>query len=1747
MVSSEHAHTNNSHYTISIKHLMNESTKDKRLIAATEKALASFDTLIEWADYIAFLSRLQKALALSDDPLVSRQRNYLPLPAQVALKLAQCLSPRLPNGVHQKTLALYSSIFHTLLDDAFNDTIQLWLPGLLPLVSYGSMSVKPLVLALYHDHVLPRANSLVLPVLCQPLMLLLLAGIDDVNSEVYSDSFALLDALAARVDPLRFWHCLFVCLLTAPERRMGVLNWCTGAGEAGDGPRFTSEAGGAGEKSGNKVSNGDNGDNGDNTSAVSSTSVVASAGTGSAGTGSAGTASAAEPGLLVRAFAAALETKTTFNPQTDIVVIRGFFDLLLSQVPLHSNLLCHVVTPADRELLVMACLRITLRRDMSLNRRLWLWLLGPENPSFSEDPDISGNPEAHDPRVRYFATYALPIVSNGVLSAINSLDTATRIQGLRICLALVMDRWEISHLVTPRLFVPMLRACYDVVSPGIGDFAGSGPKSGKSALSSDAAEVLAASKAFFDGVEASYIWNYIICTLILARDLEQPASGPSNFEMLAFLLKNFDFHDHELALHIPLAILCVLLKCPLSEESVLMLSLLLDLAQPRLFAPVTEEQKAGLSSETLISAIDSYYTGLCAGQEIKEPINGLVLSFAMLDSLKNWYVLSVTQHPELSGQVSEVLCDFLFTIPTKGDINPFQDLAILDTILSIPPFSFTGDDDSAQTNLALVFLVVQLTRYFVKNASFHQRNKLLKIILSNLWSALVSPYPANHEVEAVKCIFDLELSFDVHQVEAGVLELLVATPKDHRIDAFYKLWAHSADSNVAPTLLAGPLHVVLDDLYHKNGEWALMAARKLVHSIISDGSAGRLLKLATSPLLEFDLMRSEKSHISPHDDVKLFAYHVSVVYNIVHCNEKLLKETLNHEFVPSESAHKISLIRSNSWDISTYKLLVLAVMHKFLALRPPSCHQDLDDFVACTGKCLDLLATLVVGSEVDFESHLYRLIGYCFDVGEGYTQKPLALELVEAQYITTIMHFLDLANSMNVTLNVLHNDADSNDPLLVRFIIRGISRCHSAVVMEKWFALLTKSLYLFKESVFGVVLTLSDAVIQKISAYFDTVRTYGKINEATDVEAIFAILLAGLEDLLSISHSYLLSSSLHRNNTQANHAGGSTDHGFLGHVILGVFQIEPPSHKTDEQNKFYSILLAIQDAVRTAFAMWVWADAPKKEIGANEGRFVSGKSATQFCHKIRFRARKLLEAVMDLERHEVIETIIEHKCDTGVKVKMLHILDNGRSHVTFPHVINSIVVRCYPPAAPDKLRANVSSHVTAFELAQFAVPYLESVDADTVDEMWPTAAQFFREMLAHANHFRHVLAPFLVVSKVLVGKNGSRKGPEQRRVAKELGDFFARTVNAACAMATSEIAEASELPDLVKTLTPLAEHIASIVGDTDRCASVVSTIVNSVVPGKRKADPPAETLDLLIAIAKYHHNKTLWGYVQDRFQEEEFFRGKLGDPRWQMLVRTWISSETDRMGDLVARITPSTPSGAASIFVWNENADVEDKMLVLRRITFLLMVLSRDVFSRFLDELFSRLSHALTASCPPLYRAEAFTLLRAVALRFSETHLMPYWTTVTQNLVAVFTDVADRPTKELGLLSKDHVHVVFSACKLLDELVLLGLDEFSLREWLFVATGPDVVTASASGDGLMARISGKTDALVAKVHPVAVVHPQPHRKNRPLLCGQKSVENVAALRRFFGSFAFINYERVYSLQNVDIDACDDDVVADLAS
>lgn len=95
-------------------------------------------------------------------------------------------------------------------------------------------------------------------------------------------------------------------------------------------------------------------------------------------------------GLMIRAFAAALE-------DDNLLVRRGALDILLQSIRINSAAI-KKAQPEDRTILMRAATGVVLRRDLSLNRRLYTWLLGPEEKS--------------DQQITYLKEFALDLLKS---------------------------------------------------------------------------------------------------------------------------------------------------------------------------------------------------------------------------------------------------------------------------------------------------------------------------------------------------------------------------------------------------------------------------------------------------------------------------------------------------------------------------------------------------------------------------------------------------------------------------------------------------------------------------------------------------------------------------------------------------------------------------------------------------------------------------------------------------------------------------------------------------------------------------------------------------------------------------------------------------------------------------------------------------------------------------------------------------------------------------------------------------------------------------------------------------------------------------------------------------------------------------------------------------------------------------------------------------------------------------------------
>lgn len=76
----------------------------------------------------------------------------IPKRVTIGKRLAQCLHPALPSGVHLKVLETYDIIFKCIGTTRLASDLFTYGSGLFPLMGYAAMNVRPVLLQLYETH-----------------------------------------------------------------------------------------------------------------------------------------------------------------------------------------------------------------------------------------------------------------------------------------------------------------------------------------------------------------------------------------------------------------------------------------------------------------------------------------------------------------------------------------------------------------------------------------------------------------------------------------------------------------------------------------------------------------------------------------------------------------------------------------------------------------------------------------------------------------------------------------------------------------------------------------------------------------------------------------------------------------------------------------------------------------------------------------------------------------------------------------------------------------------------------------------------------------------------------------------------------------------------------------------------------------------------------------------------------------------------------------------------------------------------------------------------------------------------------------------------------------------------------------------------------------------------------------------------------------------------------------------------------
>jgi len=759
--------------------------------------------------------------------------------------------------------------------------LTLYLPGLSPLLSSASLSVKPALLSLFETFIVNLDPEILQPAL-KAIVLALLPGLEEETSEEFERTHTLLNkfrftfahsqlhsSASTEISSDRyFWQSLFLAMITSPSRRQGALAYLDR-----DLPRLGAPSSSTAGLDAMIASPED----GEKSRLSDEIEAVISP----------------EPGLLIRCFAAGLQDE-------QLLIQRGFLDLLVTHLPLNSIVLHQRVVREDVELLVSAAAAVVARREMSLNRRLWVWFLGPDASSDVEanlpsSPDAGGHgiPSKADEELpnSYFQRYGLGPLVHSLRKMVHDIAAPPLVKAkpFRICLSL-MDRWEIGSLVIPQMFGPAMES--------IRSYEGSAPS--KEAF----AEVLRSANVFFDGIQSSLIWSEIVRMLLEALDIQESPEGKpvlrasqQRLDLVWFIVTKFNIREEEmLTVHLPMAlvviVICLRVRSTTStnqptsdmsdlEQRAFQIAVhLLDMVPDRIFIASTLPQTSAVPANTakkgqrdeprILEEIRHFYGGLDQNVSIpKAPFSGKDTGDMLLRNAASIVTEALQEpHQQAHFDTKVSLLDKL--------VRAIHDVEFLDreTLLSTLSKATSKDTTTSDYDmnfpfiLALASVVETLHRILPPDEweSDHRVRQIFTRLIMNLW-AYISPSQWRHSVEAVRCLWRLHLlSPDSQLVESSITTLMLRDENSKHNQSitldgarcFASLWTHSStamlpSSNRRSSLrrastkasqtsdkaheeadcLARPLFLVLDSLRDPNTELCMFTVSWLrsLHSL----------------------------------------------------------------------------------------------------------------------------------------------------------------------------------------------------------------------------------------------------------------------------------------------------------------------------------------------------------------------------------------------------------------------------------------------------------------------------------------------------------------------------------------------------------------------------------------------------------------------------------------------------------------------------------------------------------------------------------------------------------------------------------------------------------------------------------------------------------------------------------------------------------------------------------------------------
>ncbi|EDO19319.1 hypothetical protein Kpol_1036p64 [Vanderwaltozyma polyspora DSM 70294] len=1664
--------------------------KQKRFELNVESSLAYFDSVDEWADYISNLGKLLKALQ-SWKPQFQNVKYYVPTPYQVSRRLASSLSPTLPAGVHQKTLDVYNFIFEKIGIEVLSAECNIWIPGILPLMAYASISVKAQLIELYENY-LVQLDSNVLKVLIRPMIASLLPGIDEENNEHQPMVFKLIETIKERLnDDSLFWQTCFMIIISDKEHRLGGVVWLT--------RKFPSL-----NAVPHLMSNQNKNDVEQNVllESLSDSDLKKRAidlllpGTENL--------LYPEPGLLVRALVSSLDE------DNDLLVKRGGLDLLLQRLHLDSPVIQAVIDRSDRASLILACCKVTMNKDMSLNRRVWNWFLGASNKQQGTEIKSRKSESEDNMTNQYFLKYGSDLIVESLLSLIDSEDTAATC--FNICIS-ILDRWEIGTYVTPKIFLKLMKCAK---------------------LYRENNKVIASARSYFNAIDTNIIWGELFLHFIDNKD----------FEFLEFILTTFSISEDEemIVRHMPLLLLSMLALPSQEWESqgnekdtsyiYNISNLIISYIPERAFLPLIESKikvkDSQINRKKIIEQISAYYDDIRisyssqSGDQIGDlskyievqDLSLYIISLSyeiLLQSFKNdVYVLEATT---CFLSIYEKVPDYNDDKLKQNDYNWHEDL--VDTLVK------ALENDKILKESVFSATTV-FTKFLYNKINLLNSIELIKIIVIRLWDCILKP---PKQLKAIKCLETLDMYVPSGYIEEQLTRSFMAeTDISKKLLVVDLLWKHLNKDNVLITRI---LELLVDELFEDENPRYLFVANWVL-SLNRSGGISRLFEFLIGHLIQFKFL--SRDHITEIDDLDCFTYRIQSLTNVLKSNDQKLIQNF------STCTTVLTINDTDGGEnLDTYKNSAIRIILKFLELNN-------NIHVASVRSCLSLLNLLLDGTEDSFKNIVITML----EMSSTYiSQGGVEAESIAVSLVNIVFKVLKFSHSNNIKLEIF--DDNTTHLKYLDYLVTSVSNMERPLIIGSYIQLLLGSIPYFEKSIFRVVVPLSASIVQCIDKLF---------SEEEDKDYFLqsiVLLLDGLKMLLT--ETYYRLTPLEQDNYFAAATAG-TD--FLQSMVSNVFSNDNNSVAKIQGERNVTIQ-SFKESVHCCIGLWVWIHETSEVYKNNEDSDLPVINS----HTLRDSVLKLVNSLFQLEPLEIIDCIIINRNDSiarslvssleehqsGMVISsLLYCISNRCSRGSSLQLsINKDLIRLQKPHRSDEKHS--SGKALAKNLIDFLIDYIADFHDLVIEDAYLDFITFAKDTVSNTSSYTTVWYSILRLFAVVATRLSKSEYGDQQNIKREISEIFIRYLSNSIYEISNE---EKDIKPAYAALNYVVEQLQLIVNEDkagDKYNNALNIIISAALQKYFKTnsstDIPDCVLDLALTISKRGSSNKVWkSLINDMFNNDKQFLTINNNEKINEIISIWSrypDYNTRLISDLLLSVNAKGIALAPALISFNSwnVSEVDMKCLSILRISYLLMVSEKDTHLLSFQPLISFVCQFLTSKESKL-RSVCWILLRVLLVKISSNHFNDYWQTLSFYLQSNLQEFYENIQVQADINSNE----ILQICKTLDLLLTLNFEGFrATNEWIFIIDTINCISKKYPYIALVDKIS-ESD-MFKTITEDSFQLPKQSRSLVPVLSGINKCDNYTQLSNFFRQLSYLHYESVYSFKNIDIQVAEKDLLKDI--